>query len=53
MESLDSSKLEAWLCRMATNIARDVIRRRARNTFYLETRDIYPNNQQFPRKPAF
>ncbi len=41
----DSSKLEAWLCRIATNIARDLIRRRLRNTFYMETRNVYPNNQ--------
>ncbi len=42
----DPTKLEAWLCRMAMNTARDIIRHRSRNTYYLETGDIYPNNQQ-------
>lgn len=31
----DPSKLEAWLCRMAVNTARDIIRHRSKNTFYM------------------
>lgn len=41
----DPSKLEAWLCRMAVNTARDIIRHRSRNTLYMETRGIYSENQ--------
>lgn len=41
----DPSRLEAWLCRMAVNTARDIIRHRSRNTFYMETRGIYTDNQ--------
>jgi len=41
----DPSKLEAWLCRMAVNTARDIIRHRSRNTLYMEPRSIYSDNQ--------
>lgn len=41
----DPSSLEAWLCRMAVNTARDIIRHRSRNTFYMETRGVYSDNQ--------
>lgn len=41
----DPSKLEAWLCRMAVNTARDIIRHCSRNTLYMETRSIYSDKQ--------
>jgi len=41
----DPSKLEAWLCRMAVNTARDIIRHRSRTTLYMETRGVYSENQ--------
>lgn len=41
----DPSKLEAWLCRTATNKARDIIRHRSVTTLFAETRDIYSDNQ--------
>ena len=44
----DPSKLEAWLCRMAANTARDIIRHRSRSTLFAEARGIYSDNQLFP-----
>jgi len=49
----DHSKLEAWLCRMAMNSARDVIRRQARNTYYLETQEVNQDNQQISPENSF
>jgi len=48
----DRSKLEAWLCRMAMNTARDVIRGQARNTYYLETQ-VKQDNQQISPENSF
>ncbi|OPY57654.1 MAG: ECF RNA polymerase sigma factor SigW [Pelotomaculum sp. PtaU1.Bin035] len=41
----DPSKLEAWLCRIATNKARDIIHHRSVMTLFAEARDIYSDNQ--------
>lgn len=41
----DPSKLEAWLCRMAVNTARDIIRQRSRSTLFAEARGIYSESQ--------
>lgn len=41
----DPSKLETWLCRMAANIARDIIRQRSKSTLFAETREIYSEDQ--------
>lgn len=43
----DPSRLEAWLCRIAVNTARDIIRLRSRNTLLGEARGIYSDNQLF------
>ncbi|MDD4238358.1 MAG: RNA polymerase sigma factor [Desulfotomaculaceae bacterium] len=39
------SKLEAWLCRMASNTAKDIIRHRSRSGLFAETRSVYSDNQ--------
>ncbi len=41
----DPSKLEAWLCRMAANNARDIIRRRSKNILCLEIRGVHSDSQ--------
>jgi len=41
----DPSKLETWLCRMASNTARDIIRHRSKSALFPEARDIYLDNQ--------
>jgi len=41
----DPSKLEAWLCRMASNTARDIIRRHSRSDLFAGARDVCPDNQ--------
>jgi len=41
----DPSKLEAWLCRMASNTARDIIRRRSRSTLFAQARNVYSDHQ--------
>jgi RNA polymerase sigma-70 factor (ECF subfamily) len=41
----DPSKLEAWLCRMASNTARDIIRHRSRSGFFAETGSDCPDDQ--------
>ncbi|MDD4238819.1 MAG: RNA polymerase sigma factor, partial [Desulfotomaculaceae bacterium] len=42
----DPSKLEAWLCRMASNTAKDIIRHRSRIGLFAEARDVYSDNQK-------
>lgn len=49
----DPSKLEAWLCRMTANTARDIIRCRSRSTLFGEARGIYSDNQLFSPETAF
>lgn len=41
----DPSKLEAWLCRIATNLARDIIRQRLGAILFAEVKDINSDNQ--------
>lgn len=41
----DPSKLETWLCRMATNNARDVLRHRSKSKLFAEARGIYIQSQ--------
>jgi len=40
----DPSKLEIWLCRMAINNARDIIRNRAKSTLIADAKGTYVNN---------
>lgn len=41
----DPSKLEIWLCSMASNAARDIVRHRSRSTLFAEARNVYSDNQ--------
>jgi len=41
----EPSKLEAWLCRMASNTARNIVRRRLKSTLFAETWEVYLDNQ--------
>ncbi len=41
----DPSKLEAWMCRIAANKAKDIIRHRSVTALFAEVRDIYLDNQ--------
>jgi RNA polymerase sigma-70 factor (ECF subfamily) len=41
----DPSKLEAWLCRMASNTAKDIIRHRSRSGLFAGARNVYSDNQ--------
>ncbi|MCL6478116.1 MAG: RNA polymerase sigma factor [Peptococcaceae bacterium] len=49
----DPSRLEAWLCRMAANTARDIIRRRSRSTLFDEAKGIYSDKQLLSPETAF
>lgn len=42
----DPSKLEAWLCRMASNTTRDIVRHRSRSALFAESRNVYSDNQR-------
>lgn len=42
----DPSKLEAWLCRTASNTARDIVRHRYRSALFAEARNVYSDNQR-------
>ena len=41
----EPSKLESWLCRIASNTARDIVRQRSKSTLFAEARDVYSYNQ--------
>ncbi|MDD4238631.1 MAG: sigma-70 family RNA polymerase sigma factor [Desulfotomaculaceae bacterium] len=41
----DPSKLEAWLCRMASTTVKDIIRHRSRSGLSAGARNVYSDNQ--------